>query len=104
MVERTNQGGSTMSNSTEGDEEVGALVYEPTLTADDSEIRVGDRIIFRYFHSAFQAQGGYCELPGVVLRIMEGFQLVYFVGVAGSTRWPDLFVERRNIVKVLIRE
>ena len=92
-----------MINSIEGDDEVGELVYEPTLTADDSEIRVGDRIIFRYAHRAFEAQGGYCQLPGIVLRIIEGFELSYFLCVPGSTKWQDLFVERRNILKVLIR-
>lgn len=86
------------------DHEKGELIPEPTLDADDSEIRVGDRIIFRYYHRAFASSGGWTELPGVVLRIMPGFELVYLIAVCGGVfRWPDLFLRQKDILKVLIR-
>lgn len=85
------------------DGEKGELIPEPTLGADHSEIRPGDRIIFKYHHRAFLPRG-WSELAGVVLRVMPGFQLTYLVAVAtsGILPWPDLFVERRNILKVLL--
>ena len=82
--------------------EVGEQVIEEYQTADHSEIRVGDRIIFRYRHRAFADRGGLCELPGVVLRVLPGYELGYLISVCSiASTWPDLIVQRRDVVKVL---
>lgn len=85
-----------------GDEEIGEQIGEEYQTVDHSEIRFGDRVIFRYHHRAFAAQGGFCELPGVVLRVLPGYELVYLVHVCATlSYWPDLIVRRKDVTKVL---
>jgi hypothetical protein len=84
-------------------EEIGELIQEPRLMLGDSEIRPGDRIIFRFRHAAFAAQGGSTELAGVVCYVLPGFELVYLVKVMGGVLpWPDLLVARRDVLRVRI--
>ncbi len=91
-----------MTEAFHEDNGVGEQIDEEYQTADHSEIRVGDRIIFRYHHRAFITQGGFCELPGVVLRVLPGYELAYLISVCSiASTWPDLIVQRRNITKVL---
>lgn len=82
------------------DGSAGELIEEPRMTLGESEIRPGDRVIFRYRHRAFP--NGQTELAGLVVYVLPGFQLTYIVKVMGAIRWPDLFVDRRDVLKVVV--
>ncbi len=82
------------------DGSAGEQIPEPHLTVSDSEIRPGDRILFRYRHRALPDG---TELAGVVVYVLPGFQLTYLVKVMGGTLpWPDLFVARRDVLRVVV--
>jgi hypothetical protein len=92
-----------MTESFGEDNEIGEQIDEEYQTVDHSEIRPGDRILFKYRHRAFAAQGGWTELAGVVVYVLPGFELVYVVKVMGGTLpWPDLFVARRDVFRVVV--
>ncbi|MDH5640129.1 MAG: hypothetical protein OEY28_02460 [Nitrospira sp.] len=90
---------------TDDEGEIGEQVETPYFTVEDSEIRSGDLVIFRYHHPAFASNGGWTELAGKILAVLPGHEQVYSVKVAttGVLRWPNLLVRRVDILRVHIR-
>lgn len=85
------------------DPEIGELLDRPHLTADDTEIRVGDEVLFHVRHEAFKHRAQLPKLIGKVVSIRPGYELVFEVWVRqrpGGANWLPQLVQRRDILRV----
>ena len=78
----------------------GELVEGKHFGVEDSPVQVGDEVIFRLRHAAFQYRR-LPELTGVVLGVLEGHELVAVVKVHEGLRpWTPQLVRMADIARV----
>ena len=91
---------SDLDSEDDDDGVSGELIPTEHFSCWDSEIAPGDLVIVRVRHRAFRGEQ-LPELAGRVKDVLSGHDITYIVEVltTGELPWPDLLVQRKDIVR-----